>query len=114
MLHVQSPWFEEIVAGRKIIEGRSGTYEEFSKYLGQDIIITNGIRTIRVTITHVEHFDSLREYLEKYWKEAASHTSSFEDAYDAYINVKKPDGSLVFREERVKQRGGINALFIKI
>jgi hypothetical protein len=63
------------------------------------------------TIKKVRHYTTLQQYIDaEGWKEIAPHTNSNEAALKAYKEVKMPDGSPVFSDKRVADRGGINAV----
>lgn len=112
-LHVQDPWFTEIVNGNKIIEGRTGSPGDHDDIAECDLNITNGKETIDKMIIKVVHFNTLVEYLEACgWYNVAPHTGSLEGAIRAYRAIKNPRGEYVFSDEKIESKGGINALFL--
>lgn len=114
-LHIQEPWFSEILSGRKTVEGRSGSDKKFAGWIGKSIVITNGESESSVEVTNVTHYSNLQEYLRSEgWERVAPHTGSIDGALEAYLNVKMRGGAQVFGEKRVEEKGGICAIELSI
>lgn len=111
-LHVQEPWYGEILSGRKDIEGRTGGPNKFAAWVGHPVRITNGTKSSAVfTVSAVRHYPNLRAYLEtEGWERVAPHTGSAVGAVRAYRAITMKDNVQVFSDKRVTTRGGICAL----
>ena len=110
-IHVQEPWFSEIVSGRKTIEGKVGPFRKYSGWGGRTVIFHNGPRRVTAVIRAVRHYPTLDEYLrDEGWQTVAPHTGSFAEAKTAYLAIRRADGWQVFAEKRIADEGGINAL----
>jgi len=115
MLHIQSPWFDKILSGKKTIEGRNGPLSKFTNYIDKLILITNDVNNALVKIIDVKHYDNLYDYVnESGWRNIAPHTNSYEETIEAYRQIKNSDGEYVFSDEMIKLKGGINAIYIKL
>lgn len=115
MLKVQSPWFDEILSGRKIIEGRNGPLSKFNDFINKTILITNDINNVSVNVLNVKHYDNLYDYVnESGWQNVAPHTNSYEETIKAYRQIKDCDGKYVFSDEMIKLKGGMNAIYLKL
>lgn len=122
ILHVQEPWFSEIVAGRKTVEGRvGGTFkmQEFQSRVGTDIYFRCDRRRIRATLIGVTHYPSLAVYIQSVgFATCAPQTTNDFEAKQAYLGVCIDNGSMlpiqVFSPDRVTEGGGICALKIKV
>jgi ASC-1-like (ASCH) protein len=93
---VQSPWIEEIVSGRKTVEGRGGPRSRFEYMIGNTVEFHNNEISARRLVTDVRHYDSLDEYLDAEWQRAAPQYQSKEAAKDAYLAIRAKDGRQVF------------------
>ena len=110
---IQNPWFDEIVAGRKTVEGRAAPRSRFEPWIGKTIKIKeeHGKREALVKVTDVRSYPDLEAYLEaEGWEITAPHTGSIEGARKAYADVMMKENIQVFSPERVAQRGGIQAI----
>jgi ASC-1-like (ASCH) protein len=120
MSPVQGDWFVEIVAGRKTVEGRASAVGEYDSYIGTIIALRgnmNGVITnpIFVEVTDVRHYPDLDSYLAgEGWQRVAPHMSNNKATRKEYLAIKKSDGTQVFSPERIKERGGINAVEMKL
>lgn len=114
-IQCQEPWFSLIVQGHKTIEGKIGKYEDYSQYINNYITITNGVEQIVVKLLKVVHYPNLNAYLEECWDKCAPHVSSSKEAKREYLNIIHPTQKIqVFSDERIKDKGGICALYIKL
>jgi len=113
-LEVQDPWFTEIEAKRKTVEGRVGHNGKFDHLIGEDLLIVGPEYTITVKVRAVRHYKDLCTYIAaEGWERIAPHTSSNEEAERAYRRVTMVSCGLpvaVFSPERIDERGGINAI----
>lgn len=112
-LHVQQPWLSEIKIGRKTVEGRTGSSATHLR-VGNLVKLTDGDEKVFAFITNIVHYPDLEQYLINNWTKAAPHAQTYLEAKRMYEKVQIPNGELVFGEERVKQRGGINALHLQL
>jgi ASC-1-like (ASCH) protein len=112
-LHVQQPWLNEIKIGRKTVEGRTGS-SATNLNVGDLLKLTDGDEKVFAFITKIVHYPNLDQYLINNWTKAAPHAQTYLEANRMYEEVAMPDGTLVFEEERVKQRGGINAIHLQL
>jgi ASC-1-like (ASCH) protein len=118
VMRVQSPWFEDIQAGIKTVEGRVGPLAKHSQTAGQRVKI-EGIENINVsfyvTVIKVVHYDTLGQYLIGCgWENVAPHVTSHEAAVAAYRAIRDADGNEVFSDANISACGGINALHLKL
>lgn len=112
-LIIQNPWFDEIVAGRKTVEGRAAHRSRYEPFIGKTIKIKErgGNREALVKVTDVRSYPDLEAYLEaEGWEKTAPHTESIEGARKAYADIMMKKNIQVFSPERVAQRGGIQAI----
>jgi ASC-1-like (ASCH) protein len=115
VIQVQDPWFTEICAFRKTVEGKIGPYGEFE--IGQELTIClpDGSKFVRVRIKGITRYSTLEGYLEgEGFRRTAPQTSSIASAIAAYRAIRRTDNNeLVFTDERIAAEG-INALEIKL
>jgi len=115
-LFIQSPWFEQIINGKKIIEGRVAPLSKYKGLVNQVIRITNGRLRMRVQVLSVQHYPTLTSYIASVgWQNCAPHAVDYEDAvrkYRAVSTGEHPYGTLVFSDKRIQEKGGITALTI--
>lgn len=123
MSPVQGVWFNEIIAKRKDVEGRASQEGKFDKYIGHVVQLSgatpnpNGeLPTILVLITGVRHYPDLDSYIKgENWKRIAPHMGNNKKTREAYLDIWMPDGQQqVFSPERVAERGGINAIELRL
>lgn len=126
MSPVQGEWFDEIVAGRKDVEGRASPKGKYDKYIGRVVQLSGAtpnpdgrLPTILVMITAVRHYPDLDSYIVgEGWKRIAPHMGSNEKTREAYLSIMMPDGKggeqQVFSPERVAGRGGINGVELEV
>lgn len=128
-MYMQEPWFGLVAAGRKTVEGRAAppgrwrcgevieirlspisdrTAATSKKQLSPTSSRT--AETCRVRIVGLRYYSTLEEYLAAEWQQAAPQCATKEEALAAYLAVRLPDGTPVFGEERVRQRGGMTAI----
>ena len=112
-MYVQSPWYEEIVSGRKTIEGRPGRIDKFKALINTTIILKNKQNSITAFVTDVKHYDTLAEYVDgSGWENIAPHANSRDDTIKLYHNIMDRDGNQVFSDKSIRQRGGMNAIYL--
>ena len=115
-LHVQSPWFEQIINRKKTVELRVGPLSKYRDLVNQVIFITNGTIRIPVQVISAYHYRTLSECIFMIgWKNCAPHAVDFDDAVILYRDIKKgetPYATRVFSDQRVQENGGITALTI--
>ena len=110
-LHIQEPWFTEIINGRKTVEGRTGNSNKFKYLIGSSIIVTNGTNSETMFVKDVRHYNNLDDYIENEgWNKIAPHTGSNKMTRKAYDSITMKNGIFVFSERRVAERGGICAI----
>ena len=110
-LHIQEPWFSEIINGRKTVEGRTGNSNKFKSFIGGSIIVTNGKSSETMFVKDVRHYNNLDNYIKNEgWEKIAPHTGSDEMTRKAYDLITMKNGIHVFSEKRVEERGGICAI----
>lgn len=115
MLRVEEPWFSEIVAGRKTIEGRAGRAGERDSWIGTLVNIARtddlGDHYETFAVVSVRHYDNLLDYLmAEGWVNCAPHATSFADAVEKYLDIENSLGSKLFGYHEIERRGGINAI----
>ena len=114
MLRVQEPWFSEIVAGRKTIEGRPGRAGERDSWIGTLVAIMQDDETERLEtfmVVSVRHYLNLTDYLAaEGWVNCAPQAASFADAVELYLSVENSLGAKLFSFHEIERRGGINAI----
>lgn len=109
----QEPWFSCIKDGRKKVEARVGRPNNYSKHIGENIIIKTQTDKVNVKLVDVKHYHDLNEYIDKEgWKNVAPFASSREETVEAYLNIKGKDGIQVYDNDRVIEKGGVVALHI--
>jgi ASC-1-like (ASCH) protein len=114
---IQSPWYEEIISGKKTIEGRVGKEDKFRHLVGKKLVIKNPNKKKEniVKVIDLKHYDSLDEYVDASgWENIAPHRSSSDDTLVAYRSIYDRDGNQVFSDENIALKGGMNAIYIKI
>ena len=111
-LKVDEPWLSEIISGRKTIEGRSGSRDKFSPYIGTVAEFYSYKQTCQVYIIDVKHYPTIDEYLfQSGWKNVAPHEKSLESTRAAYYGFYDKDGD---PEDLIRQKGGYCAIIIKM
>ena len=116
----QEPWFSLIRYGKKTVEGRAAPAGRWKA--GGILAIRprpGSSDMVRARITKVPHYPDLDSYLRVEWKQAAPQCKSLEGARKAYLNIMMKDKrgkgtKQVFGEDRVRERGGIEAIHIEI
>lgn len=116
-MEIQQPWLDEILRGRKTVEGRVGEKGKYDQLINHHVRVhdlddkTSGV----VFVNDIVHYDTFDQYLKREtWIAVAPHTGSEEEARVAYAAITLPDGTAVFGEKRVLDRGGINAIHINV
>ena len=113
-MHIQDPWFTEILMGRKTVEGRVGSIpSKYAVYVGGQMKIECDNLSTIVKVNMIIHYQNLESYLRNEWRRAAPHVGSLEEARSAYMAILD-EGFPVFSDERVKKNGGINAIYIEL
>jgi len=113
---VQRNWLDLIYNQKKDIEGRCGSIDVWIDKIGTIGDFFDPLDptfNVMVKLINVEHFDTLDSYLEKYWERCAPHCISISEAKQAYLDIIKKNGTIVFGPERIIRENGIVALFIK-
>jgi ASC-1-like (ASCH) protein len=114
MLRVQEPWFSEIIAGRKTIEGRAGKAGDRDEWVGTLINVMlddDRERLATFEVMSIRHYDNLMDYLmAEGWVNCAPHAINFADAVEKYIAVENYLGNKIFSASEIERRGGINAI----
>jgi ASC-1-like (ASCH) protein len=124
-MHVVGIWYDEIVAGRKTVEGRRGEYSKHSSLIGKNVVIYRNIgEAVSVRVLSVKHYDTLEEYiLNEDVREYAPHLNGDRSAaYLAYCQVYLNYARMMCHdssrnisvEDYIKRSGGINAIKIKL
>jgi ASC-1-like (ASCH) protein len=118
-MDVQQPWLDEIDAGRKTVEGRTGPLSKYKPLIGNIIEMYDPAQPshkFKVLVTDVRHYDTLESYINaEGWEAIAPHTGSIGATFAAYYSIymDTPDGRVqVFSPDRIRARGGINAVQI--
>lgn len=112
-MHVQSPWYDEILSERKIIEGRNGPMDKFINR--KKMIIKNDVDFALVDVIDVKHYNNLHEYVNgSGWENIAPHVSSYEETILEYRKIKDSKGEYVFSDDMIKSKGGMNAIYLKL
>lgn len=120
-LPVQQPWLNWIISGDKTVEGRAAPVGRWAQYIGYMICITEkkgGELQAHAIIKDVRHYNTLDEYLEVEWKQAAPQCDTLKEAKDAYSQVMYTDAKdkivQVFSDDRISKRGGIEAIELQV
>ena len=110
-MFIQKPWVDYVKSGLKTVEGRTGP---LGRYNGvTHLQIFGGDTPFLVEIVEVRHYDDLFTYIAaEGYRVIAPHTSSNDQALVEYMNITK-DNHHIFSQERVKERGGINAIQLR-
>ena len=125
-LWIQQPWLDEVLTGRKTVEGRVLGRDRQSKWKEGDVVLVghgpDDPDAQQAVVIRVRYYKSLIEYLENEWQQAAPQCDTLEDAIHGYTQItttsKGPnvDGAvrgeqiLAFGERRIATRGGLVAL----
>jgi len=112
LLQVQEPWFSEVAAGRKTVEGRTGPEGKYAYLIGGTVtLVAPGGQSLQREVAAVRHYPTLEAYLSGVgWERAAPQASSFAEARELYLGVTMGPSVAVFAPARVRERGGINAI----
>lgn len=114
-IFTQEPWYTEIAEGRKKVEARVGDAEKYKPLIGKTVQIVSPGKKVKVIVEGVRHYADLDSYLAKEgWKKVAPHVKTEADAKAAYLSIKDKSGQSIYAPERVKEKGGIVALEIKL
>lgn len=108
----QAPWFELIREGKKTVEGRLGTTEDFKHILNDKIMFRQESKKVEKRVVELRHYKTLEEYLSKEWKFAAPQCSTLEDAIVAYEAILDSRQETVFCPIKIGARGGIVAIVL--
>lgn len=113
MMDIQEPWLGLVLSGEKTVEGRAAPPGRWKNYMGEVLKLTEvkgGPARGRALVVEVRHYDTLDEYLDAEWKKAAPQCATREEAKTAYLAVFMDGGVQVFGPDRVRERGGIEAV----
>lgn len=114
--------FKEIKNGLKTIEGRVGKLGSYNDYIGKVVKVRSRNDEVLCKIEGIIHYATLREYCEGEKVESISPTlHTPEEAEKLYLSLTmngRKDGrkneKLVFSEERISKKGGINAIHLSL
>jgi len=125
-LWIQFPWLDDVLTGRKTVEGRVLGADGVSKWKeGDTVWVGSGPHDVSMTlvaVVAVRHYFTLGEYLLHEWRKAAPHCETLAEAAAAYSEIMttskgvEADGVAagkdiaVFDPRRVVARRGIVAL----
>lgn len=115
-LHVEEPWLSYIETGDKTVEGRAGPRGKYDHLIGQIVKFYNESREVYVTVVKVNHYGSLREYLEgEGLKNVLPCANSYDEAVSAYHGVySKYFQSGDTLDSFIERRGGMLGLRINV
>jgi ASC-1-like (ASCH) protein len=132
MSPVQAVWFDEIAAGRKLVEGRAGPPHKYDAFLGKIICLRRGgdeVMSVLARVAAVRHYATLEQYIRgEGWDKIAPHLY-LPELSDTQLNMRTRDAYLaifapsvqpnradyqVFSPNRVSGRGGINAVELQV
>lgn len=115
-MYIQEPWFGEIGAGRKTVEGRIARPGRWEREVGKTIqLAAGGLSTappLKRKITAVRYYRTLDDYLDHEWEKAAPHARGKEEARELYLAIRmgRNREEQVFGPERVERMGGVAAI----
>jgi len=125
-LWIQQPWLDEVLTGRKTIEGRVLGTDGKSKWKEGDVIMVGEDASDhdaqQAIITQVRHYSTLYEFLKNEWKKAAPQCETWAEATAAYKavmttskgvevdGVNKGNEIGAFDPRRIVARGGLVAV----
>ena len=117
-LHVLGDWLDQIDLQRKVIEGRVGHAGKYDHLIGEIVEFFNYKKSVFVQVIDVYHYNTLDEYIEASgWKTIAPQCNSLSETMNKYLHISATDSDsatyFVFSYDRIKEKGGINALLIK-
>ena len=115
-MFIQPPWFEHVANGSKSVEGRAAHEGRWRQHTGKTIHISRpgSQEVVKARITDVRHYSNLEEYLDAEWEAAAPHCPTKEKAREAYLDIYMKVNVQVFGEERVRERGGMEAIELQL
>ena len=129
-LWIQQPWLDEVLTGRKTIEGRVLGTNKKSKWKEGDVVFVghgqDDYDLQQAVIMNTHHYASFGEYLKEEWKRAAPQCNSLAEAVEAHNavmtiskgvevdGVKAGEKICAFDPRRVVARGGVVALEIQL
>lgn len=104
-LHVREPWLTLIKEGKKTVEGRKGSREKHSIWVGRRVRFYNETQEVFVQVLKVEHYVGLDPFLVcEGWERCAPHLKSFDETKKAYQQF--------YSDDVIKKDGGMNAIHI--
>ena len=125
-LWIQQPWLDEVLTGRKTIEGRVLGTDRKSKWKEGDVVMVGQNAedhdAQQAIVTKVRHYSTLYEFLKNEWKMAAPQCSTMAEATAAYKavmttskgltqdGVNKGQSISAFDPRRIVARGGLVAV----
>jgi ASC-1-like (ASCH) protein len=86
-MNMQDPWLEEVIAGRKTVEGRTGEMSKYESMVGDRVLFYNSARSVIKKVVAIRHYNTLDEYLAAEWENAAPQTNSLADAKNVYLSI---------------------------
>lgn len=116
-MYIQEPWFSLIREGRKDVEGRAAAPGRWGQFVGQVLEIrrqAGEAEMVAARVVVVRHYDTLDAYLDAEWQRAAPQCASKEEARATYLAIRMAGGALVFSDERVRARDGIEAVELQV
>lgn len=97
-----------VAKGKKTIEGRVGHEGKFD-HLVDEIIVVKKPKSddnLSVKVTDVKHYDNLVD--KSGWEKITPYTKS------RVQKIRDKNGNTVFSDENVSERGGMNAIYMKL
>ena len=129
-LWIQQPWLDEVLTGRKTIEGRVLGSDGQSKWKAGDVVMVGaGVEdhdAQQAIVACVRQYSTLYEFLKNDWKKAAPHCTTMAEAVAAYKAVMTTskgtaaDGAPIgerisaFDARRIVARGGLVAVHLQL
>ena len=129
-LWIQQPWLDEVLTGRKTVEGRVLGTDGKSKWKEGDVVMVGAGAedhdAQQAIVTTVRQYSTLYEFLKNDWKKAAPHCATMAEAVAAYKAVMTTskgtaaDGAPIgerisaFDARRIVARGGLVAVHLQL
>lgn len=125
-LWIQQPWLDEVLTGRKTVEGRVLGTDRKSKWKEGDVVMVgegaSDHDAQQAIVSQVRHYSTLYEFLKNEWKMAAPQCETWAEATAAYKavmttskglmqdGVNAGQGISAFDPRRIVARGGLVAV----
>jgi ASC-1-like (ASCH) protein len=114
-IFTQDPWIDEIISGKKTVEARVGTVDQYEKMVGKKVKIVGSGKKVIAKVTAIRHYKDLDSFLQKEgWKAVAPQTKSEKAAKEAYLEITSKNGAKIYDDVLVRDKGGIVALEFEI